>query len=130
MHGEKQEFDVHQFNLSNEFKKEFNNRLVLIYTGQRRLAKNLLREIMSSYISNSKKSLDIIYTIKNMAKKIKNDLDTENLNSFAKHLSEHWELNKQLDAGCTNTCINQILLSCDDLVEGLKERLKYLDEGD
>ncbi|MDD4082451.1 MAG: hypothetical protein PHD05_03610, partial [Sphaerochaetaceae bacterium] len=31
---------------------------------------------------------------------------------------EHWEQSKKLDAGCTNTCIDQIFLSIEDLIAG------------
>ena len=33
-------------------------------------------------------------------------------------LNEHWELSKQLDAGSTNTCIDQMLIACQDLICG------------
>ena len=33
-------------------------------------------------------------------------------------MNQHWELSKQLDAGSTNTCIEQIFMACDDLIEG------------
>ena len=39
-------------------------------------------------------------------------------NNFAKLLSEHWDQSKKLDMGCTNTCIDQIFLACDDLIDG------------
>ena len=40
------------------------------------------------------------------------------MDGFAKLLSEHWELSKKLDSGCTNTCIDQIFLAIDDLIDG------------
>mgnify|MGYP000656462405 CR=1 FL=1 len=33
-------------------------------------------------------------------------------------LNEHWEVSKKLDAGSTNTCIDQIFASCEDLIDG------------
>ena len=33
-------------------------------------------------------------------------------------MNEHWELSKRLDKGCTNTCIDQIFLSIEDLIDG------------
>ena len=49
---------------------------------------------------------------------MKFQLEKGNIDRFAQLLSEHWELSKLLDNGCTNTCIDQIFLSIDDLICG------------
>ena len=46
------------------------------------------------------------------------ELENGNVDSFARSLSQHWELSKRLDEGCTNTCIDQIFLSIEDLISG------------
>ena len=46
------------------------------------------------------------------------ELERGNIDNFAKLLNEHWELSKKLDVGCTNTCIDQIFLSVEDLIDG------------
>ena len=33
-------------------------------------------------------------------------------------MNKHWELSQMLDSGSTNTCIDQIFLSIDDLICG------------
>ena len=30
----------------------------------------------------------------------------------------HWEISRQLDAGSSNTCIEQIFKACEDLIDG------------
>ena len=45
------------------------------------------------------------------------ELERGNIEGFCNLLNEHWELSKKLDAGCTNTCIDQIFNSIDDLIE-------------
>ena len=35
-----------------------------------------------------------------------------------KRQNQHWEVSKKLDAGFTNTCIDQIFKSCEDLIDG------------
>ena len=116
--SENQEFKIERLNLSDKFVSELNNRIVLIYTGQRRLAKNLLRDVMNNYISYNAKTIDVIEKIKNKATEMKEVLIQENLDKFAELLNEHWELSKALDKGSTNVCINQILKSCEDLIDG------------
>ncbi len=104
--------------LSEETVEELNERFCLIYTGQRRLARNLLREVMGRYIGANAVSLEVLRSIQNMAWQMKRELENGNVDSFARSLSQHWELSKQLDEGCTNTCIDQIFLACEDMIDG------------
>lgn len=39
---------------------------------------------------------------------MKFELEKGNIDGFARLLDRHWELSRQLDAGSTNTCIDQI----------------------
>lgn len=116
--GANQKFEIKRLNLSNSFINELNNRFILIYTGQRRLAKNLLRDIMNSYISYNTNTLKTIKEIKNAAIQMKLVLEKENINKFATLLNKSWELSKTLDSNSTNVCINQILKACEDLIDG------------
>ncbi len=45
-------------------------------------------------------------------------LEEGDIDELAELFNEHWELSKQLDMGATNTCIDQIFLSCEDLIDG------------
>ena len=104
--------------LSAETLEELHDRFVLIYTGQRRLARNLLREVMGKYIGNRPESLDALQKIRQVALQMQTALEQGNVDRFAELLNIHWELSKQLDQGCTNTCIDQIFLSIDDMISG------------
>ena len=46
------------------------------------------------------------------------ELEQGNIDAFAKLLNEHWEVSKLLDQGSTNTCIDQIFESCEDMIDG------------
>lgn len=115
--GYNQQFNIKPIKLSKEMIDIFEKRYVLIFTGQRRLAKNLLRNIMSGYIRGDMLIVNTINKIKGIAINMANAMEESNIESFAKLLNEHWELSKQLDVGCSNLCIDQILLSCEDLIE-------------
>ncbi len=104
--------------ITQKTKDELNERFVLIYTGQRRLARNLLRSVMSNYVKASPDTLTVLYRIQRVAALMRYELERGNVDGFASLLSEHWELSKKLDSGCTNTCIDQIFLTIDDLIEG------------
>ena len=104
--------------LKEETLKELQERFALIYTGQRRLARNLLRDVVGGYIGNRKESLDALHKMKRIAVLMQFELEQGNIDAFAKLLNRHWELSIQLDKGSTNTCIQQIFMACEDLIDG------------
>ena len=57
MPGLKQEIKVTHVELPESARKELDERFVLIYTGQRRLARNLLRDVVGRYVGNEPDSL-------------------------------------------------------------------------
>lgn len=116
--GMKQQLQVEKLVIPKETMQELNRRFVLIYTGQRRLARNLLREVVGNYIGNRPESLDALYRMQRIAALMKYELEHGTVDAFAQLLNEHWELSKQLDSGSTNTCIEQIFIACEDLIAG------------
>lgn len=111
-----QEIHVEHLVLPGEAMEELQERFVLIYTGQRRLARNLLREVVGGYIGSNPNSIEVLYEIQRTAVLMKFELEKGNIDRFAELLERHWELSKRLDGGSTNTCIDQIFLSCQDLL--------------
>lgn len=105
-------------NISEETKKALGERFAVIYTGQRRLARNLLREVVGKYIGANPDTLDALYEIQRTAVLMRFELEKGNIDGFAELLNEHWELSQKIDHGCTNTCIDQIFLTIDDLIDG------------
>ena len=97
---------------------ELNDRFAIIYTGQRRLARNLLRDIVGKYLANESDVVDVLYRIQQLAVLMRLELEKGHVDGFAKLLNEHWELSKKLDGECTNTCIDQLFLAIDDLISG------------
>lgn len=116
--GDKQKLDVNILNIDNDFKKNFKDRFVLINTGQRRLARNLLREIVSKYVSNDKITLDVLSEIQKIAKKEVKAIEENNIKDFGLLLDKHWELIKKMDPESTNLCIDTIISTIDDLIYG------------
>ena len=112
MPGIDQVIEVKPVVLKEETLKELQDRFALIYTGQRRLARNLLREVVGGYIGNRKESLDALHRMKRLAVLMQFELEQGNIDAFADLLNQHWELSIQLDKGSTNTCIQQIFMAC------------------
>ena len=46
------------------------------------------------------------------------ELERGNVDGFAKLLDYHWELSKKVDAGSSNTLIEQIFSSIDEMTDG------------
>lgn len=113
-----QKVNAEHIEISESTLEELNDRMALIYTGQRRLARNLLREVVGRYIACNETSVSVLYEIQRLAAMMKFELEKGNIDAFARLLNEHWEYSKRLDEGCTNTCIDQIFLSCEDMLEG------------
>ena len=115
--GIHQKIQVSEVKIPQEAMEELQERFTVIYTGQRRLARNLLRDVVGGYIGARKESLEALKEMKSVAALMRFHLESGDVDMFAELLNRHWELSKQLDAGCTNTCIEQIFMSCEDLID-------------
>ena len=118
MPGLKQEIKVTHVELPESARKELDERFVLIYTGQRRLARNLLRDVVGRYVGNEPDSLFALEEIQKTAALMRFELERGNVDGFAKLLDYHWELSKKVDAGSSNTLIEQIFSSIEELIDG------------
>lgn len=116
--GTSQRLSIKRISVSEKTKRELDDRFCIIYTGQRRLARNLLRDVVGRYIGNIPESVDAHTRIQVIAKKMAEALLSGNIDIFAHLMNEHWELSKMIDAETTNTLIEQIFLTIDDLIEG------------
>ncbi|MCD7957427.1 MAG: hypothetical protein LUG93_17110 [Lachnospiraceae bacterium] len=97
---------------------ELNDRFALIYTGQRRLARNLLRDVVGEYICSDTTSVHAHDAIQRLAVLMRYELEKDNVDGFAALLSEHWLESQHIDAGSTNTRVDQIFAVIDDLIDG------------
>ena len=116
--GLKQKIICTYVDISDETVAELNERFAVIYTGQRRLARNLLRDVVGRYICNDPVSVDAHYNIQRLAVLMRFELEKGNVDGFAKLLTKHWTESQRIDAGSTNTCIDQIFATIDDLIIG------------
>lgn len=116
--GIPQKIQVEKLELKEEILEELQERFVLIFSGQRRLAKNILRQEMNRYIMYEEFALDMIHEVQQLAVVMKYELELGNIDNMAKLLNRQWELLKGLDKGSTNMCIEQIFAICDDLIAG------------
>lgn len=115
--GMQQRLDMKSLELAEETKCELQERFALIYTGQRRLARNLLRDVVGGYIAGREDSLEALREMRKLAALMRFQLEQGDIDAFAELLNEHWQRSIQLDEGTSNTCIDQIFLACEDLID-------------
>ena len=89
--------------------EHFGERLLLVYTGQRRLAKNLLRAVMRRWMARDPEMTWIQGEIARLALAMRAALSAGALDELGSLLTEHWALNKRIDPGCTNPFIDELL---------------------
>ena len=118
MPGISQELKVSHVDVPEAAKKELGERFCLIYTGQRRLARNLLRDVIGRYVGSEPESLFALEEIQKVAALMRFELERGNVDGFAKLLDYHWELSKKVDAGSSNTLIEQIFGSVEKFIDG------------
>ena len=116
--GLEQRIRVQHLTLEPATLRELNERFALIYTGQRRLARNLLRDVVGRYIGNEPDTVFALNEIQRCAALMRFELERGRVDDFAQLLSEHWKLSKMIDAGSSNTLIDQIFDAIEDLVDG------------
>lgn len=116
--GINQQLNVEHFTLDDATAAKLGERFVLIYTGQRRLARNLLRDVVGKYIGNCPNAINCLNEIQKLAVLMTFELKRGNIDAFACLLNRHWELSKELDAGSSNILIEQIFESIAEFTAG------------
>ncbi|MDR3961450.1 MAG: L-fucokinase, partial [Eggerthellaceae bacterium] len=116
--GMRQTIAVEHLELSPSVKEELQNRFVLVFSGQRRLARNVLRQETNQLIRNDRNAIQAIDRIQELATLMRFYLLKGNITAFAQCMTEQLDCIKVLDRGATNTCVDYIFQICDDLIDG------------
>jgi fucokinase len=106
--GLPQHIQVAPLRLAPAIDAELADRLLLVYTGQRRLAKNLLQRVMGRWMARDPEMVWIQGEIARLAIEMRDALQAGDIDTFGALLTEHWTLNKRMDPGCTNPFIDAL----------------------
>jgi fucokinase len=106
--GLPQHIHIEPVKLSPEVKVELASRLMLVYTGRQRLAKNLLRSVMGRWMARDPEMVWIQQEIARLAVAMRDALEAGDVDGFGELLSEHWVINRRMDPGCTNDFIDHL----------------------
>jgi fucokinase len=107
--GLRQRIRVQPVAWSEERKAEFCERLVLYNTGIQRMAKDLLRQVVSRYLARETPTIQVLHSIKTLAMEMSYAMAEGDWKHLGKLLDRHWQLNQVLDPHTANAPINAIL---------------------
>jgi galactokinase/mevalonate kinase-like predicted kinase len=99
---------------------EFCEHLVLYNTGIQRMAKNLLRQVVSRYLARETATIQVLHSIKTLAVEMAYAMAEGEWKHLGQLLDRHWQLNQVLDPHTTNAPIAAILDRARPWIHGAK----------
>ena len=118
--GLKQNVRVQPVQWTEERKTEFCQHLVLYNTGIQRMAKDLLRQVVSRYLARENAVIQVLHSIKTLAIEMSYAMAEGDWRHLGELLARHWQLNQVLDPHTTNAPINAILDRARPYIHGAK----------
>ncbi len=118
--GLRQRVRVEPLAWSEEREAEFARRLVVYNTGIQRMAKNLLRQVVRSYLARETPTVQVLHSIKTLAWEMSYAMREGDWDYLGQLLDRHWQLNKVLDPNTANAPINNLLAQARPYLSGAK----------
>lgn len=108
--GDVQKIAVETIEPSAAFVKAFNSRALLYFTGQKRMARNILRKVLGFYDLNPHGIAKILVnSLKEGAESCAAALKAGDLGAFAEAVNGYWMDKKLLDPGSTNERVDEMI---------------------
>jgi len=118
--GLSQTAQITPVNLSPRVAQRLEQQLLLCYVGERRLAKNLLRQVMRRYLSRSPEVVRVLHDVKVLARDMREALEAGALDALGRLMLRHWELNKVMDRQITTAHVERLFAALNNLAWGAK----------
>ncbi len=100
--------------------KSNDGQTLLYYTGLRRLAKNILRNVVGNYLDHNRGSMATLRKLHKLPPLIMEAMACKNMKQFGEMIDLAWRLNKQIDPDSTNPIIEEILKKFKPYMYGAK----------
>ena len=108
--GKKQVIDVEPLKMPAKFAKDLKARSLLYFTGQKRMARNVLRRVLGFYADNPHNFGQVLIdSVKKDAERSAQAVARGDMKTFAKCVNDYWRDKKLLDAGSTNEQVDDII---------------------
>jgi len=101
-------------------REEFERHVVLYYTGIRRVARDLLRQVVGRYLARETACVQVLHSIKTLALEMAYALEEGDWEQLGGLLDRHWKLNQVLDPHTANAPINTLLEAVQPYIYGAK----------
>lgn len=98
----------------------FAERFVLYYTGIRRIAKDLLGQVVGRYLAREVQAVQVLHSIKTLAMEMAYAMKESDWDYLGSLLDRHWQLNQILDPHTTNAPIDALLEHVRPYISGAK----------
>lgn len=92
-----------------ELIKEFNERLLLIYTGKTRLARNLLQDVVRNWYARNPHIVTTEDALVQLAQQCAHAFIDGNFDKVGQCVGQYWEMKKRMAPGCESQTIAQIM---------------------
>ena len=116
--GVYQNLNIKKINLNKENIEELEKRFLLINTGERRLSRTLLKQVVGRYIGNIEENVKNLNESKNIVNKMIEALEKGSIDDFALLLNEQWNCSLKIIPETTNNLINGIFKQLDEYIDG------------
>lgn len=118
--GKVQNITVKKVEIPKTAAKEFYERSLLYFTGQKRMARNILRKVLAFYGANPHDFAKILVrSLKADAENCAKALEKGDLKLFARSVNNYWRDKKLLDPGSTNERVDAIIESISPLTDAV-----------
>jgi len=99
---------------------DFCAHMVLYNTGLQRIAKDLLRQVVSRYLARETATVQVLHSIKTLAVEMSYAMAEGDWKHLGELLDRHWRLNQVLDPNTANAPINALLDRARPYIYGTK----------
>jgi fucokinase len=93
---------------------------LLYYTGMRRLAKNILRNVVCNYLDRDRGAMNTLQKLHTHPTLIREILLNKDMKAFGETIDLAWRLNKEIDPDSSNQAIEEILTIFEPSMYGAK----------
>ncbi|GJP45147.1 hypothetical protein CLOM_g4560, partial [Closterium sp. NIES-68] len=95
-------------------------RLVVVFVGQVRLARNVLKNVVTRYLQRDSRLISTIQRLTDLAEIGRRAISTADLDLLGRVLSHTWDLHQELDPHCSNPHVDALLAAVHHLSCGAK----------
>lgn len=116
--GMPQRFTIDRIFLMPETSQALSERFLLVYTGQQRVAKNILEQVVADWLSRRRNLVSTLTQLRAEAYLMRDALVVGDIEQFGFLLTRYWEGKKVINPHTTNPMIDALLESVTDLCTG------------